>query len=297
MLSSFFKTSKPIHFIITFLMVFAASTYLVLSDPLMGWSYLWIPFTAVLSVALFHFITIKNEFISSNSYGLWMYSCLFITGLLFTREMNFYIAYLFLLLSLRRVLSMHTGKQMTKKIFDASLWICIACIFYSWSIIFFSILFISIIIHAFKKLNYWAIPCIAIATVSILTFTIDQFSYLNLWSNFLDGFNYYINYDNIDFSSSLVVFLVFAMLCLVFSICLLMGIPNISLSARSRFSVLGFTGICVAIDYILNGSSLLSIIVIAIFLTRILQYSNRKILVESVLWVPFLILMVSLFLK
>lgn len=297
MLSSFFRSSKPIHFIITFLMVLLVIGYFIISHPYLGWSYVWIPLTAGLSIGLFHFIAVKNEFINNNSYGIWLYSCLLILTITYSSSINSFIAYLFLLLALRRVLSMRTGKQMTRKIFDASLWIAVACIFYSWSAIFFTIVFLSITIHAFKNLKYWAVPFVAISTVLILTFTIDQYFTTNLWRDFFIEFNNIVNYKSIELSGALIVHSSLAFLCLIASIAMLLGIPNISLSARSRFSVLGFTGLCVLAEFILTGTALLTIPVICIFFTRLLQEQEHKVFRESVLWIPFIIVVATIFFR
>ncbi|AGC76501.1 hypothetical protein LX97_01164 [Nonlabens dokdonensis] len=297
MLSSFFRTSKPIHFIITFLMVLFATGYYIITHPYLGWGYVWIPITAGLSIGLFHFIAIKNEFISNNSYGIWLYSCLLILVILYSTSEYSFLAYLFLLLALRRILSMRTGKQMTRKIFDASLWIAVACIFYSWSTIFFTIVFLSITIHAFKNLKYWAVPFVAISTILILTFTIDQYFTTNLWRDFFSELNDNLDYTNIKFSSDLVFYSSLAFLCLIASVAMLLSFPNISLSARSRFSVLGFTGLCVVAEFILTGTALLTIPIISIFLTRLLQEQEHKVFRESVLWIPLIIIVATIFFR
>ncbi len=290
MLSSFFRSSKPVHFIITFLMVIFTLGYVVIDHPSLDYKDLWIPVAAALSVALFHFIAMKNEFISNNSYGIWIYSCLLIIIITYSSSIQSFIAYLFLLFALRRVLSMRTGNQMTRKIFDASLWIAVACAFYSWSIVFFAIVFLSIIIHAFKNLKFWVIPLIAVTTVIVITHTIDLYFNTTIWAYFFNGFNYNVDGSRVQFTSAFILFFSFTLLCLIASIAMLLGIPSISLSARSRFSVLGFTGVCVVIEFVLNGTILLSIPVISVFFTRLLQEYEHKGFRESILWIPFLLM-------
>ena len=51
-------------------------------------------------------------------------------------DFNLLISNFFILLALRRLLSMHSAKAPKEKIFDASLWIFFASFFHFWSILF-----------------------------------------------------------------------------------------------------------------------------------------------------------------
>ncbi|WP_405370137.1 hypothetical protein [Nonlabens sp. Asnod2-A12] len=297
MLSSFFKTSKPIHYIITFLMVAIMVGYFVIDHPFLGWKYIWISVLAMASIAIFQFITLKNELTHNNSFSLWIYSCLLVIGLVYFSDMQIFIAYNCILLALRRLLSMRTRRGLVRKIFDASLWVSLATVFHSWSALFFIVIFLSIVIYAFKNINYWTLPFIAIACVSILTFTLDQYIGTNFFLRIFNKFDlsfYYINFEiDVLFAVSSIV----SSLGLIMSIALLFGFPKISISARSRFSVLGFSGICGFLFFVMNGSALLLIPLLSIFIARMVQETENKIVKESLLWIPFITMVVLFILR
>lgn len=292
MLTSFFKTSKPIHYIITFLMVLLAVGYTVITQPFLGWSFIWIPFATLISVAIFQFITLKNELTQGNSYSLWTYSCLIIIGIHYTTDVPVFISYLLSLLALRRLISMRTGRNLVKKIFDASFWIALASLFYSWSSLFFIVIFLSIIIYAFKNIKYWTIPFIAVTCVGILTFTLDQFLATNYLIDSLQGYDHHINLETFEMSTAFIVSSFLAVVGFLFSLVTLFGFPNISLSARSRFSVLGFAGLCSSIFMIINGIAIFTIPVIAIFVSRLIQETNDKKVKEALLWLPIISMLI-----
>ncbi|QJP33820.1 hypothetical protein F0365_05070 [Nonlabens sp. Ci31] len=297
MLTSFFKTSKPLHFIITFLMVGFLLGYFVVHDPYLGWRLIWIPFVAVGSIALFQLTTLKNNLTQNNSYSLWIHSCLLVIGALYSTSVEAFTAYLFFLLALRRLLSMRTGRGLVKKIFDASFWIALAAICYSWSSLLFLIIFISIILYAFNNMKYWTVPFIAASCVALLTFTYDQFIGTDYLLQMFERFDYNFDYLTNKWSLSTIVSLILGGAGFLFSMAILLGFPNISLSARSRFSILGFAGVCGSVFLVIDSIALFLLPVIAIFIARFIQETEDKVIKETLLWVPFIGMLILFFLR
>lgn len=297
MLTSFFKTSKPIHFIITFLMVGLLLGYFVVQEPYLDWNLIWVSFAAVGSIALFQFTTLKNELTQNNSYSLWIHSCLLVIGALYSTSVEAFTAYLFFLLALRRLLSMRTGLGLVKKIFDASFWVAIAALFYSWSSLLFLVIFISIILYAFANIKYWTVPFIAVSCVALLTFTFDQFIGTDYLLQVFKGFDYNFDYLTNEWSLSTIVSLILGAVGFLFSMAILLGFPNISLSARSRFSILGFAGVCGSVFLVIEGIALFVLPVIAIFIARFIQETDNKMIKESLLWIPFISMLILFFLR
>jgi hypothetical protein len=271
--------------------------YFVVQHPDLGWSVIWIPFVAVGSIALFQFTTLKNELTQNNSYSLWVHSCLLVIGALYSTSIEAFTSYLFFLLALRRLLSMRTGRGLVKKIFDASFWIAIAALFYSWTSLLILIVFISIILYAFANVKYWTIPFIAISCVALLTFTFDQFIGTHYLLQMLEGFDYNFDYLTNEWSLSTIVSLILGGVGFLFSIAILLGFPNISLSARSRFSILGFAGVCGSVFLVIEGIALFVLPVIAIFTARFIQETDDKIIKETLLWIPFISMLILFFLR
>lgn len=271
--------------------------YFVVHQPNLGWDSIWVCFVAAGSMALFQFTSLKNELTQNNSYSLWIHSCLLVIGFLYSTSVETFTAYLFFLLALRRLLSMRSGYGLVKKIFDASFWIAIATLFYSWSSLLIFIIFISIILYAFINIKYWTVPLIAFSCVTLLTFTFDQLIGTEYLLQAIEGFDYNFDYWTDEWSLPTMVSLILGGLGFLFSMATLLGFPNISLSARSRFSILGFAGICGAVIIFIGGSPLFLLPVITIFTARYIQEADGKIIKETLLWVPFISMVILFFLR
>ena len=74
---------------------------------------------------------------------------------------NLLLSNFFILLALRRLISLQSLKATKEKIFDASLWIFVAALFHFWSILFILLVFISILFHVSRDYRNWIIPFIA----------------------------------------------------------------------------------------------------------------------------------------
>lgn len=74
---------------------------------------------------------------------------------------NLIVANFFVLLALRRLISLHSLKAAREKIFDASLWIFVASLFHFWSILFIGLVFIAILFQFSRDYRNWLLPFIA----------------------------------------------------------------------------------------------------------------------------------------
>ncbi|WP_213521122.1 hypothetical protein [Nonlabens sp.] len=271
--------------------------YFLVQQPDLGWSVIWIPMVALGSIALFQFTTLQNELTQNNSYSIWIHSCLLIIAALYSASIEVFTAYLLFLLALRSLLSMRSGLGLIKKIFDASFWIATAALFYSWTFLLILIVFISIILYAFTNIKYWTVPLIAISGVGLLTFTLDLYTGTDSLLKILEGFDYTFDYLTNEWSLSAIVSLIFGSVGFLFSAAILLGFPNISLSARSRFSILGFAGVCGSVFLVIEGIALFVLPVIAIFTARFIQETDDKIIKETLLWIPLISMLILFFLK
>src|SRR5690606_40814388 len=98
------------------------------------------------------------------------------------------------LLALRRIVSLQTLNESKLKIFDASLWIFIATLFESWTILYFAMVYLAIIWYVSNDYRNWTIPLIALLTVTILFYTYSLFYGIDLVAFWTDkyavGFNF-----------------------------------------------------------------------------------------------------------
>ena len=150
MITSFFKTSKPSHYIIfLFLLVcvFVFQRFDTYQTDALPVSYLK-EFSAfiVFFIALFVFVFVitKNDLTQNNSFAAF-YLCLFI--LLLPKSLSNHsilLSNLFILLSFRRIFSLKSKTNIKRKLFDSGFWIALATIFYPLAALYFIALFFSI---------------------------------------------------------------------------------------------------------------------------------------------------------
>ena len=174
MITSFFKTSKPIHYIIFIVVLILVFLYqrIIVGDfegnfinSLEEVGYL---LALMASFFVLIFIVTKNNLTHNNSYAE-LYFCLFIGLIPYSLETNsILISNLFILLALRRIVSLNTKTNIKKKLLDASMWICLAAIFESWSILFLGLLFLAMAVYSVAQIKNLVIPFCGILIVGIL---------------------------------------------------------------------------------------------------------------------------------
>ena len=235
MLANLFSKSKPIGYVAIGSLLLVTYILHLISD--LSWlqspaviiekSFLFL--VVVFSVLLIQFITLKNYLAVNNLYSLFLYACFLILFTTFYDDAQLIIANLLVLLALRRIISLQTLNEPKIKLFDASLWIFIATLFESWTILYFVMIYLAIIWYVSQDYRNWIIPLIALLTVTILFYTYSLFYNINLvdfWTNKYDiGFNF--NYfDNVYQNIALSFFATVAVLFIVFQITNLKNIAS-----------------------------------------------------------------------
>ncbi len=233
MLTNLFSKSRPIGYVIIGLLLLVVYFLQLVSD--LNWlqspvavvekSFLF--FAVVFSVLLIQFITVKNHLAVNNLYSLFLYACFLILFPVYFSDSELIIANLLVLLALRRIISLQTLKMPKIKIFDASLWIFLATLLESWTILYFVLVYLAIIWYVSEDYRHWIIPFVALFVVTVLFYTYSIFSGIDLfafWKNKYDvGFNfsYFDNvYQNIALSF-------FATIAVFFTANQLMHLKNI----------------------------------------------------------------------
>lgn len=192
MLTSFFSKSKPINFlaVILFMSIFYAVANFNNLILFGSFSYLakkaGVFLCFIISVYVLDFIAKKNDLTKRSAYKIFIFAvfCISFFGIL--RDNQVIIANLCILLALRRVISLKSQKEIHKKIFDATFWVCIASLFYFWAILFLFIVYSGILLHTSNYFKHWLIPVVAIFAVAALVtgfhiITYDQFYTLAAW--------------------------------------------------------------------------------------------------------------------
>lgn len=174
MITSVFSKSRPINYILTttllvlcFLLFQFQSNFNTISALEIGKKIVLL-LLLVGSLYVTNFITKKNGLSKDNSYTFLLF---FVFLILFPKTLSnasLIISNGFILLALRRLISMQSLITPKEKIFDASFWIFTASLFNFWCVLFIILVFISIIFHVSRDYRNWIIPFIAFFTVVVI---------------------------------------------------------------------------------------------------------------------------------
>lgn len=191
MISSFFSKAKPIHLLVVSAMLLFVFVALKMSTITEAFSVeLFFKETFLFGVCLaslfvLDFFVSKNNLTKKNSYKILMFG-LFVAVLPETiGNSKLLIANLFILLALRRIISLRSRKEIKKKLFDAALWISLATLLFFWASLFYILIFVALLLHSIVDVKNWIIPiagilCIAIIAASYMIVTgVDFESYLH----------------------------------------------------------------------------------------------------------------------
>jgi hypothetical protein len=123
----------------------------------------------IFSMFVTNFIAKRNDLNKNNSYTLLFHLIAFLFFPIIFKDLKIVMASFFVILAMRRMISMQSMQSLKEKIFDASLWIFVATLFHFWAIIFILLVFISIISHASRDYRNWIIPFIAFSGGIVIT--------------------------------------------------------------------------------------------------------------------------------
>lgn len=299
MITSVFKKSTPINYsFIGILMVSVFFTY-QFQDTKWTSSLLEIAKKSALLLILFaslfisNFIVKKNALTKDSAYTIF-FGLIFL--MFFPNVLDNYkliVSNFFILLAMRRLVSLQTLKAPKEKIFDASLWIFVASLFHFWAILFILLVYISIIFHVSRDYRNWLIPFVALFSSSIIFVfysllfdkeAIDvylQSEVINLQVDYFTN-----NYQNIAFS-------IYAVFAVFFVLPYLFTLTNkpLNLQASYKKVLLAFF-IGIAIFFISANKSnevlIYTFLPMAIMATNTVEYLQNKIQQEIILFVSII---------
>lgn len=192
MLTSFFGKSNPINYLI--LGVFIVAGYVldtILHTKIHLTPYVLLNHTAfilvsLLSMLLLDFIIRKNHLTQNNTYTIFFFTG-FLTMLpIIFLQHKIILANFFLLLALRRLMSLRSDKNSEKKILDASIWIGVASLFYFWSLLLLAPLWIAIVQKPNSNYKQMLVPITGLLAVVVINTAYQLLAYDDLlW--FLGG--------------------------------------------------------------------------------------------------------------
>ncbi|QSB27316.1 DUF6427 family protein [Flavobacterium sp. CLA17] len=174
MITSVFKKSTPLNYSLVVILILVFFFLFQIQEP--SWtssSFLAFQKMSILcfvfaSFFLINFIVKKNGLSKDNGYAIFFYLLFLLFFPTIFNNPNVIYSNFFILLALRRLISLQSLKASKEKIFDASFWILVASLFQFWCILFLILVFISIIFHVSRDYRNWVLPFIALLAVAVI---------------------------------------------------------------------------------------------------------------------------------
>lgn len=302
-LSSIFSKTKPINFVLLFsylLLIFLITTFSGLRTFAAKGSlanYFIIMGLLAMIVFLVEFICKRNNLSANNNFVIYV----FITLLSIFPAIFFYpklvVAIFFVLLALRKIITLKSQIGVKRKIFDAALWIGVAILCYNWILFLLIPLFVAIAIYAGNSFRNLLIPFVAISTVFILSYT--TFLLLDMQEQFkaLLSFQVFIKQEYFTMAYLWVPTALFMILTIISVLTFFFSLKTKTTSVKNSLLIVLLT-LCASILAIVLGNKLegasytLLIFPLAIFTGNYLEQLTKKRFREGLLWVfcllPFL---------
>jgi len=296
MISSVFKKSTPLNLILVVFLVLAFFLIYQFQDS--SWlnsSFLIfkkvVLFTVLLaSVFIINFIVKRNGMSKDSGYTIFFYFSFLLFFPSLFNNINLIASNFFVLLALRRLISLQSLKASKEKIFDASLWIFVAALFHFWSILYIVLVFISILFLVSKDYRNWFLPFIALFAVSVVFVLFSIFSDINIIEFFKTNVatSYEINYFTNNYQNGALS--IYATVALFFLISMFVSLSNKPLIVHTSFKKI-ITSFFIAVAIFLisanksNDLLVFTISPLAIMATSHIEAKQLKLKQEMVLFV------------
>jgi len=310
MITSIFSKSKPINFLIVFVFTFLA--FLIVK-----YKYVQLPvitmfiaeqaatFTILyFSILLLNFIASKNDLTLKNNFEILLYSLflLLIPEALMSSKVIW--ANFFIMLALRRLISLRSKKSIKTKLFDSAILISVASLFYFWSLLFFGLIPIVLLFYSSNNIKHWLIPFLGLVTVFVLSISVSIIWYNDYWSllntNYYIGFNFN-PYNSFHFLVGLTILFSFGAWASYYYLrSFKKKMRNIRPTFKTVFVALIIAFIIIAISPKKNGSELLFLLApLAIIITNYIEIIKerwfKEVFFGVLFFTPFVLLLLQFF--
>jgi hypothetical protein len=296
MISSVFKKSTPLNLILVVILIlvffllyqFQDFSWINSSFLIFNKAVLFIVLLA--SVFIINFIVKRNGMSKDSSYTIFFYFLFLLFFPSLFNNINLIASNFFILLALRRLISLQSLKASKEKIFDASLWIFVAALFQFWSILYILLVFISILFLVSKDYRNWFLPFIALFAVSVVFVLFSIISDIKLLEFFKTNIktSYEINYFTNNYQNGALS--IYATVALFFLISMFVSLSNKPLIVHTSFKKIitsFFIGIAIFLISANKSNDLLvfTIAPLAIMATSHIEAKQLKLKQEMVLFV------------
>ncbi|WP_343705102.1 DUF6427 family protein [Flavobacterium sp.] len=287
MITSVFKKSTPLNYSLVVILILVFFFMFQIKDPSWVTSY-FLAFQKVsllcfilASFFMINFIVKKNGLSKDNGYAILFYLLFILFFPTIFNNSNVIYANFFVLLALRRLISLQSLKASKEKIFDAAFWIFIASLFQFWSILFLILVYISIVFHVSRDYRNWVLPFIALLAVTILFYmtslilNFDAVAFIQERAVIDFRIDYFKNnYENAALS-------IYTAVALFFVTSMLMTLSNRPQIVHSSYKKIVACFFIAAFVYIIspnksNDLLLFSIVPLSIMATSHVEYMQQK---------------------
>lgn len=306
MITSVFNKSKPINFVIVFfitLLAFsvanlksffeAASIGVFLEKT--GWFII-----CYFTILLFNFIVVKNNLTKNNHYQILLFGLFFLMLPQCSVNGNILMANIFILLGLRRLLSLRTQTNIKKKLFDTAFWFALAVLCYFWAVLFFILIFATLLLYTDNRLKNWIIPFVGLATVLIISICWSSIFYNNFFEIFKISTSLSYNYSDYNTSQYLIAITLMFSFGIWASIFYVKLVEKKKKAYRPSFKIIFIVALIAFVTVILapkkNGSEFLFLfaplaIIIGNYIESIKEKWFKELFLAVLILVPFVLLM------
>ena len=296
MITSVFRKSTPFNFllvgilILLFFLLFQIQDLSWLNSVILILKKATTFIILLASVLLTGFIATRNALSKDSSYTILFYFLFLLFFPSVFDNTNLIISNFFILLALRRLISLQSLKASKEKIFDASLWIFMATLFHFWSIIFIILVFISIIIHVSRDYRNWILPFIAFFIVVILFMIYATVFDLNVVEYIINSvqINFEINYFTNNYQNgALSIYATIALFFLVSMFATLSNRPQLLHTSFKKIIASFFIGVVIFLISANKSNDLLlfTFAPLAIMATSHIEIPQEKLNQELVMYV------------
>jgi Family of unknown function (DUF6427) len=290
MITSLFRKSTPLNYTLVVILLLFCFFMSQLNDS--NWANsLTIKMTnlSILIGMLFvvNFIVKKNGLTKNSSYTILFYLLLLLFFPSLFSDFKLLAANFFLIIAMRRLISLQSLKAPKEKVFDASLWIFVASLLHFWCILFILLVFISIIFHVSRDYRNWLLPFVAffaIATIFVLSAMIFDITWI---SHFLEQrkMNFQLDYFTNNYQNIALSIYVVTALYFVFS--MIFSVTNKPLILQASFKKMIFAFFIGIVVFLISPEKNSTILVftfmpLSVMATSNIEYSQSKMYQEIV---------------
>ncbi len=174
MITSLFRKSTPLNYtLVVLLMLFFFFLYQFqdvngMESPIIILKKTGLLFLLLASLFITNFLAKKNGLSKDSTYVVLFCFLLLLFFPSILNNPNLLLSNFFILLALRRLISLQSLQFPKEKIFDASVWVFIASLFHFWSILFIILVFVAILFHVARDYRNWLLPFLAFFAISVL---------------------------------------------------------------------------------------------------------------------------------